>query len=158
MCRIGIQVQYIDFLIAQWFLNVTIADGGDLYQKFGLHVDVFHWDCKHTDIECSVHCNPHNFPDFVGPDGKTWVFNSSIVEQTNVWLGGYHAILWEMGVVKFNFFLDEMIMRKNQIVKGKLEKDGMFPDAMKGLHFWFCEYVYIYPTISRGFHEAQCSY
>jgi hypothetical protein len=45
-------------------------------------------------------------------------------------LGGYHAILREMGVVKFNFFLDEMIMRRNRIVRAKLEKDGMIPHNM----------------------------
>jgi len=32
-----------------------------------------------------------------------------------------------MGVVKFNFFLDEMILRKNCVTKTKLEKDGMIP-------------------------------
>ena len=77
----------------------------------------------------------HNFPDVVGPDGKTWLFNSSIAEQTNVWLGGYHAMLREMGTVKFNFFLDEMIMRKNRMTKAKLESDGHFPHYVQGIHF-----------------------
>jgi hypothetical protein len=113
-----------------------VADGDDLYRRVGLPVDVFHWDCKHkmTDIECSIHCNPHNLPELIGLDGKTWLFNSSIAEQTNVWLGGYHAILREMGVVKFNFFLDEMIMRRNRLLKAKLEKDGMMPHVMAHLH------------------------
>jgi hypothetical protein len=106
-----------------------VADSDDLYKKVGLPIDVFHWDCKHkkSNIECLVHCNPHSFPDLLRPDGKTWLFNSSIVEQTNVWLGGYYTILREMGVVKFNFFLDEMILRKNCVTKTKLEKDGMIP-------------------------------
>jgi hypothetical protein len=113
-----------------------VAVGDNLYKTVGLPVDVFHWQCKHnkSDIECSVHCNPYNFPDLVGPDGKSWVFNSSVVEQTNVWFGGYHAMLREMGVVKFNFFLDEMIMRRNRITKAKLEADGAFPHYVKGLH------------------------
>ena len=102
----------------------------------GLPVDVFHWQCKHnkSDVECSVHCNPYNFPKLVGPDSKSWVFNSSIAEQTNVWFGGYHAILREMGMVNFNFFLDEMIMRRNRVTKAKLEADGAFPHYVKGLH------------------------
>jgi hypothetical protein len=112
-----------------------VGDGDDLYKTVGLPVDVFHWDCKHkkSDIECSVHCNPHNFPDLLGPDGKMWLFNSSIAEQTNVWLGGYHAILWEIRVVKFDFFLDEMIMRKNWITRAKLKKDGMIPHINQSL-------------------------
>lgn len=83
-----------------------VAVGDNLYKTIGLLVDIFHRQCKHkkSDIECSVHCNPYNFPDVVGPDGKTWLFNSSIAERTNVWFGGYHAMLREMGVVKFNFF------------------------------------------------------
>ena len=113
-----------------------VAVGDNLYKTVGLPVDVFHWQCKHnkSDVECSVHCNPYNFPDLVGPDGKSWVFNSSVAEQTNVWFGGYHAMLREMGVVKFNFFLDEMIMRRNRITKAKLEADGAFPHYVKGLH------------------------
>jgi hypothetical protein len=39
-----------------------------------------------------------------------------------------------MGVVKFDFFLDEMIMRRNRVVKVKLEEDGMIPHFIKNLH------------------------
>jgi len=72
-----------------------VAEGDDLYKQVGLPVDVFHWECKHkkSDVECSVHCNPHNFPDLLAPDGNGWMFNSSIAEQMNIWLGGYHAML-----------------------------------------------------------------
>ncbi|KAF8220828.1 hypothetical protein L208DRAFT_1331475 [Tricholoma matsutake] len=38
-----------------------------------------------------------------------WYFNTSVVEQTNTWLGGYHSMCHEMLLAKFNFFLDEMI-------------------------------------------------
>ena len=102
-----------------------VTGGDDLYKTVGLPVNIFHWQCKHkkSDIECSVHCNPHNFPDLVGSDGicKTWVFNSSIAEQTNVWFGRYiyHAMLREMGVVKFNFLLDEGDYVKEQDHEGK---------------------------------------
>jgi hypothetical protein len=62
------------------------------------------------------------------------MFNSPIAEQTNVWLGGYHAMLQDMAVVKFNFFLDEMILRKNRITKAKLEKAGMIPHTNTSLY------------------------
>ena len=50
---------------------------------------------------------------------------TSILQQTNVWLGGYHSMCREMRVDKYNYFLDEMIMRKNRLMKAKLAKDGM---------------------------------
>ncbi|KAF7304605.1 hypothetical protein HMN09_00863800 [Mycena chlorophos] len=95
----------------------------------GFPVDVFHWECKHKKegIECSYHCNPRLFPELLGENGKAWFFNSSVAEQTNVWLGGFHSILREMGAVKYNFFLDEMIMRKNRITIAKLEAEGACP-------------------------------
>ncbi|KAF7308041.1 hypothetical protein MKEN_01166400 [Mycena kentingensis (nom. inval.)] len=105
------------------------AKNDDLILTVGFPVDVFHWECKHKKdgIECSYHCSPLFFPELKGADGKAWFFNSSIAEQTNVWLGGYHSILREMGCVKFNFFLDEMILRKNKLTVAKLEADGACP-------------------------------
>jgi hypothetical protein len=58
---------------------------------------------------------------------KGWRFNSSIAEQTNVWLGGYHAICREMTVDKYNFFLDEMIMRRNEDTVQRLLETGNEP-------------------------------
>jgi hypothetical protein len=94
----------------------------------GLTVDVFHFKSKHseTDHFCQSNCNPAAFPELLTEDG--WYFNSSIAEQTNVWLGGYHAICRDMLVDKYNFFLDEMILRRNRVVKAKLEKEGRHPD------------------------------
>ncbi|KAF7331311.1 hypothetical protein MKEN_00008300 [Mycena kentingensis (nom. inval.)] len=105
------------------------AKNDDLILTVGFPVDVFHWECKHKKdgIECSYHCSPLFFPELKGADGKAWFFNSSIAEQTNVWLGGYHSILRKMGCVKFNFFLDEMILRKNKLTVAKLEADGACP-------------------------------
>lgn len=67
----------------------------DLLESVGLPVDVFHWTCKHkkSDVECAIHCNPYRFNELLGEEGKAWFFNSSVAEQTNVWLGGYHSIL-----------------------------------------------------------------
>lgn len=111
------------------------ASKGTLHLRMGLPVDVFHWKTKHkkTDIACQVHCNPYNFPELLAEDG--WAFNSSIAEQTNVWLGGYHAILREMGVDKYNFLLDELVMRKNELTKAKLNNDGHIPSYIPGLIF-----------------------
>ncbi|KAJ7165520.1 hypothetical protein C8R43DRAFT_1122234 [Mycena crocata] len=108
-----------------------------LYDTVGFPVDVFHWKCKHAKdgIECSYHCNPTLFPELLGTDGKAWFFNSSIAEQTNVWLGGYHSILREMGSDKYDFFLDEMVMRKNRLTKTELEGAGALPDYVPNLKY-----------------------
>ena len=82
------------------------------WQDINLSVDVFHFNCKHSvkDVFCQTNCNPVMFPELLGENGKGWYFNSSIAEQTNVWLGGFHAIDREMLVDRFNFFLDQMII------------------------------------------------
>ncbi|KDR76386.1 hypothetical protein GALMADRAFT_67947, partial [Galerina marginata CBS 339.88] len=106
-----------------------VKNKNELYKTVGFPVDVFHWTCKHKQKSeaCSYHCNPSKFEELLGQDSKTWFFNSSVAEQTNVWLGGYHSILREMRVTKYNFFLDEMILRKNRIIKAALEKKGLDP-------------------------------
>lgn len=99
----------------------------------GLSVDVFHFGCKHSvnDKFCQENCNPSAFPELLRDDGG-WYFNSSIAEQTNVWLAGYNAICREMHVDKFNFFLDEMIIRRNKLTLEKLKKDGQAPSYWTG--------------------------
>jgi hypothetical protein len=62
----------------------------------------------------------------IGPDGK-WRFNTSICEQTNIWFGGYIAIVRDMEVTRYNFFLDEMIKRRNRYVVTELEAKGYAP-------------------------------
>lgn len=101
--------------------------GDKFWEKMGLPVDVFHFECKHkqSDLYCQSHCNPYNFPELV--EGKKWVFNSSVAEQTNAWFGGYHSICREMLVDRYNFFLDEMVMRKNRLMIEKLVLDNALP-------------------------------
>ncbi len=91
-------------------------------------VDVFHFRTKHkeSDVFCQQHCNPAAFSELVQSDGK-WRFNTSICEQTNVWLGGYIAILRNMEVTRYNFYLDEMIKRRNRYVIQELETKGRTP-------------------------------
>ena len=99
------------------------------FEGIGLPVDVFHFKCKHSqsDTFCQQNCNPALFPDLLREDDQGWYFNSSIAEQTNVWLGGYHAICREMLPEKFDFFLDEMILQRNKMTRSKLERDGYVP-------------------------------
>lgn len=66
-----------------------------------------------NDTFCCNRCDPKHFPALLNADGS-WYFNTSIAEQTNVWLGGYHAIVREMLPVKYNLFLDEMILCRNR--------------------------------------------
>ena len=68
----------------------------------------------------------HQWKELHTHDGK-WIFNSSIAEQTNAWVGGYHAMLHEMLPQNYNFFLDEMIMRWNELVVDKLQKRNLRP-------------------------------
>lgn len=104
------------------------AIGETHFSGTGKPVDVFHFKSKHkeTDKHCQLYCNPAAFPELLTADNK-WRFNSSICEQTNVWLGGYQAILRDMEVTRFNFYLDEMIKRRNRYMVGKLHKSGHCP-------------------------------
>ncbi|KIO18482.1 hypothetical protein M407DRAFT_83864 [Tulasnella calospora MUT 4182] len=97
------------------------------FTHIGLPVDVFHFKTKHkeTDIFCQTHCNPASFPELM--DGEKWRFNSSVAEQTNVWFGGFHSICREMQVDRYNFFLDEMIKRRNRLIVEKLRLEGAEP-------------------------------
>ena len=107
-----------------------------ILKSVGFPVDAFRYDCKHsrTDVICREHCNPRLFPELLNNDG-TWYFNSSKCEQLNVWLGEYHAILREMKADRYNFLLDELIMRKNRVLKAKLEKEDHLPSYVPGLRY-----------------------
>ena len=106
-----------------------IVKNDPVFDKVGLTVDVFHFKCKHSeeDLFCQSNCNPSAYPELLGENGKAWFFNSSVAEQTNAWLGGYQSICREMTAHRFNFFLDEMIRRRNIITKKKLAKEGSQP-------------------------------
>ena len=91
------------------------------FDQCALPVDVFHFKCKHkeSDAECGRNCNPYLWPELRTSDGK-WRFNSSAAEQTNAWFGGYQAIIREMQVDRYEFFLDEMIKRRNRLIVNDL--------------------------------------
>jgi len=77
-------------------------------------VDAFHHKTKHkaSDRFCQERCNMKAYPELLDEEGK-YYFNSSIAEQTNVWFGGFHNMCREMTPVRYDFFLDEVILRRN---------------------------------------------
>ena len=102
----------------------------DFFRNITLSIDPFHFNSKHkdTDTFCQDHCNPAAFHELKTDDGR-WYFNSSIAEQTNVWLANYNSMCREMRADRFNFFLDEMIMRHNKVTISRLEKKGDMPST-----------------------------
>ncbi|KAF8576618.1 hypothetical protein K439DRAFT_1649253 [Ramaria rubella] len=101
--------------------------GCHCFDQTAVMVDVFHFTWKHkvSDGFYQENCNPAMFPKLY-VNGK-WVFNSSVAKQTNVWFGGFLAIVREMSAVRFNFFLDEMIKRRNRYTIMELERKGHNP-------------------------------
>ncbi|KAJ7065822.1 hypothetical protein C8F01DRAFT_1218892 [Mycena amicta] len=89
-------------------------DKDSYFQGCALPVDVFHFKCKHkeSDVDCGRYCNPYLYADLRTENGQ-WRFNSSAAEQTNAWFGGFQAIVQEMSAERYDFFLDEMIRRRN---------------------------------------------
>jgi hypothetical protein len=102
------------------------------FQDIRLSVDVFHFECKHSkqDTFCQENCNPAAFPELKTDSGE-WYFNSSACEQTNSWFGNFNPITRGMKPVKFDFFLDEMILCRNEQTLKKLEKTGKNPSVWK---------------------------
>ncbi|EIW80109.1 hypothetical protein CONPUDRAFT_58890 [Coniophora puteana RWD-64-598 SS2] len=90
-------------------------------------VDVWHFQNKHKTMHtfCQEHCNPADFLKLKSEDGKGWWFTTSIAEQVNLWLGGYHLIICEMMQVKYNFFFDEMIWLCNLNTLEPLKAKGL---------------------------------
>ncbi|KAJ7134925.1 hypothetical protein C8R43DRAFT_1072732 [Mycena crocata] len=93
----------------------------------GFPVDTFHASRKHkeSDAFCIVNCSPVAYPELM--EGTTWIFNSSVAEQTNAWFVKFHPIVKEMSVLRYNFFLDEMISLRNEWRVEKLRVAGEKP-------------------------------
>ncbi|KDQ56789.1 hypothetical protein JAAARDRAFT_59037 [Jaapia argillacea MUCL 33604] len=98
------------------------------FQRCALPVDVFHMKTKHKESDdfCNSHCNPINWPELTTTDGQ-WRFNSSAAEITNAWFGGFQAIVREMRVDRYNFFLDEMIKLRNEFIVMDLRRRHKAP-------------------------------
>ena len=99
------------------------------FNDISLSVDIFHFKSRHKESHtfCQEICNPAVFPELICPDSQGWFFNSSVTEQTNMWIGGYHTICQEMLVGKYDFFLDQMILHHNHVTRAKLDAKGARP-------------------------------
>jgi hypothetical protein len=99
----------------------------DYFSACALPVDVFHFKCKHKESDdfCAQHCNPAQWPELMIRD--EWRFNSSAAEQTNAWYGNFISIVREMAPFRYNFFLDEMVRRRNLFTANELSKRGFQP-------------------------------
>ncbi|KAJ7225287.1 hypothetical protein GGX14DRAFT_349519 [Mycena pura] len=113
------------------FLKHLRHIGDTYFDSVGLPVDVFHFNCKHTirDAFCQINCNPARFKELIGADGK-WVFNSSAAEQANVWFGKFQNVVQDMPVIRYNFFLDEMIAIRNREIVKDLTAQGQGPHLL----------------------------
>lgn len=83
---------------------------------------MFHFKTKHkkSDLWRQLHCNPAQWDELLNGSNGKWVFNSSVAEQTNTWIVGYHSMLCEIYRHNYEFFLDEMITLRNASVIVKL--------------------------------------
>jgi hypothetical protein len=104
------------------------AEKDPWFKGIGMCVDAWHFRNKHavTHQYCQLNCNPAKYPELMDEFGA-WFFNTSVAEQTNAWLGGYHSICREMLPEKYNFFLDEMIRLRNIEVIRRLGEQGHHP-------------------------------
>lgn len=98
------------------------------FEGMGMCVDAFHHRTKHkaSDTLCQERCNMRAYPELLRDDG-TYYFNSSVAEQTNVWFGAFHNMCREMTPTKYDFFLDEMILRRNRVTVAMLYARGKRP-------------------------------
>ncbi|KJA21479.1 hypothetical protein HYPSUDRAFT_140419 [Hypholoma sublateritium FD-334 SS-4] len=104
------------------------AENDPWFKDIGMCIDVWHFLNKHkvTHEYCQKNCNPYMYKELRDENGQ-WTFNTSVAEQTNAWLQGYHSMCREMLPARFDFFLDEMIRLKNIEVISKLEQRGKNP-------------------------------
>ncbi|KAF8054208.1 hypothetical protein FPV67DRAFT_1569119 [Lyophyllum atratum] len=117
-----------------------LKNDGDPYLRHyfdncALPVDVFHFKSKHkvSDEDCGRNCNPYIWPELRTTDGK-WRFNSSAAEQANAWFGGFQSMVREMQIDRYEFFLDEMVKRRNRILIAELRRKCKGPYSIPREH------------------------
>lgn len=113
------------------------------FSHVALPIDVFHFKCKHkdSDVGCGTHCNPYIWLE-LRTKKCTWCFNSSAAERANVWAGKYSAIVREMEVEWYNFYLDEMVKRRNRLTVKDLEERGCHPYCISRESLLSSTYIY----------------
>ena len=112
-------------------VSMLRKDSDSYFEGCALPVDVFHYKTKHkeSDINCGKNCNPYMWPQLRIND-EEWRFNSSAAEQVNAWYGRFQAIVRELQVDRYNFFLNEMVKRRNRLIVDELERRGYNPSSM----------------------------
>lgn len=79
-------------------------------------VDEFHWaNHKDDDEYCQKHCNPKLQPKTRTKDGKSR-FNTSAAEMNNSWAALFLPLCRGMSAVRYDFFMHEMVLLKNEAV------------------------------------------
>jgi len=83
----------------------AMANDDAFFATIGMCVNIWHFLNKHkiSHSFCQQHCNSAMYPKLMDKHGK-WFFNTSVAEQTNTWLRGYHSICHKMLLAKFDFF------------------------------------------------------
>jgi hypothetical protein len=107
------------------------AEKDPWFKGIGMCVDAWHFRNKHATSHayCQLNCNPAMYSELMD-EFSAWFFNTSVAEQTNAWLGGYHSMCREMLPAKFDFFLDEMIRLRNIEVIHRLARQGHHPSNL----------------------------
>nr|GAT54678.1 predicted protein [Mycena chlorophos] len=105
------------------------AQGDHFFRYVRLVVDVFHASNHHDEAFCNANNNPALFPELrtMREGREQWTFNSSVAEQANVWFGAFQAMSREMSVPRYNFFLDEMILLRNEWLVGQQRQKAKQP-------------------------------
>ena len=109
-------------------LKHLLSIGEHRLLEIGLPVDVFHALRKHKDSDgfCQLNCNPAGYPELYN-ELNQWLFNSSAAEQANIWFGKFLPVVREMGQLRYNFFLDEMVIIRNEYIVSLLHQRGRRP-------------------------------
>lgn len=73
------------------------------------------------------------FPELSVDGDRKWYFNSSVCEQTNSWFGKFNSITRGMKPIKFDFYLDEVILCRNRLTLEKLKREHRNPSQWESI-------------------------
>lgn len=118
------------------------SQGYTYFEENGCYwlVDNFHAQKSHNDDFCTKTCNSARLPELADTNGRS-IFNTSACEQVNAWFGKFQPVCREMLKDRYNFYLDEMILLRNEWMVAELKRKGHGP--------------YLIPLKSLGVPEAS---
>ncbi|KAG1781727.1 hypothetical protein EV702DRAFT_1042185 [Suillus placidus] len=116
------------YIVALQLLKLFHIKDDPFFNDIGLSIDIFHLNRKHSEnnLFCQENCNLMVFLELmVDGDGK-WYFNFklSVCKQTNSWFGKFNSITQGMKPIKFDFYLDKVILCRNCLTLEKLKSLG----------------------------------